>query len=258
MRDSPSSFLSRANAGFPPLNVCVKLLLFCIFAAPALGSTPLDSADDAYANGRFEEAKVEYLHLIQEHQYSPDLFYNLGNAWFRLSDFGRAILNYRRALVLDPNFSEAQANLKTSLKLAGNYAPPAARDKIDRYADYLPVLMSAAVWCAIFLFAIPWLFRKPAPSAIWIAGSSMVILAVATMILLIGTGKGEKDPTRGIVVESAADLKYGPAVSARPIESLRVGDTVKLISKRGEWTFCKARTGTVGWIPTQKVESLVP
>jgi variant SH3 domain-containing protein len=142
--------------------------------------------------------------------------------------------------------------------LAGNDELPTAWDKIDRYAVYLPVIMSVAIWSTIFLFAVPWLFRQRASSLIWIARSSTIFLALVTTVLVVGSGKGEKDPDRGIIVESAADLKYGPAMSARPIESLRVGETVKLLSKRGEWTFCKARTGAVGWIPTQKVESLVP
>jgi tetratricopeptide (TPR) repeat protein len=240
------------------LRYALTPLLIFIVTAPLLAAGPLDAANNDYANGKFEQAKVEYLHLIQQHQYSPELFYNLGNAWFRLGDFGRAILNYRRALLLDPNFPEAHANLRTSLKLVGSNTTPTTREKLELYADYVPVAISVAIWIAIFFFALRLLIHKPAPDFVWMAGVAAIILALSGIGLFIWVGKGAKDPERGIVVEAAADLKYGPAVSARPIESLRVGDPVKLISKRGEWTFCEAATGTVGWIPTQKIESLVP
>jgi tetratricopeptide (TPR) repeat protein len=252
----------RANGRYglqlPSLSFILSLLLLFIVRSPLLAAGPLDAANIDYENGKFEQAKVEYIHLIEQHKYSPELFYNLGNAWFRLGDFGRAILNFRRALLLDPNFPEAHANLRTSLKLAGNNTTQTAREKLELYADYLPVAVSVAIWIAIFFFALRLLIHKPAPDFVWMIGVAAIILAVSGIGLFIWVGKGAKDPERGIVVEAAADLKYGPAISARPIESLRVGDPVKLISKRGEWTFCEAATGTVGWIPTQKIESLVP
>src|ERR1700752_5083073 len=59
-------------------------------------------ANDEFAKGQFQHAIRDYEALVQAGQWSAPLFYNLGNAYYRIADFGRAILNYYRALVLDP------------------------------------------------------------------------------------------------------------------------------------------------------------
>ena len=89
-------------------------------ASVSFGETTWEAANGAYQNGKYEEAKVGYLQLVRAGQYSADLFYNLGNAWFKLGDQGRAILNYERALLLNPRLDEAAANLRTAFKIVGN------------------------------------------------------------------------------------------------------------------------------------------
>ena len=60
----------------------------------------------------FPQAIKGYESLVESRQWNPTLFYDLGNAYFRKGDSGRAILNYERALALDPNHAEARANLQ--------------------------------------------------------------------------------------------------------------------------------------------------
>src|SRR5438552_16860049 len=67
-------------------------------------------ANQDYAAGHFKEAIDEYESLVRSGQWSANLFYDLGNAYFRAGDFGRAILNYERALALEPRHPETQAN----------------------------------------------------------------------------------------------------------------------------------------------------
>ena len=118
----------------------------------AFGGTTWEAANTAYQNGKYEEAKVDYLQLADAGQYSADLFYNLGNVWFKLGDPGRAILNYQRALLLNPGLDEAGSNLRTVLKIVGNDDQPTFRDQIGAYADYFPLIASIAFW--IFAFSL--------------------------------------------------------------------------------------------------------
>src|SRR6202162_539489 len=111
-----------------------------------------EAANEAYRKGRFEEAKVDYLQLVRAGQVSADLFYNLGNVWFKLGDQGRAILNYQRALLLNPGLDEAESNLRSVLKIVGNDNQPTLRDQIGAYADQFPLIASIAFW--IFAFSL--------------------------------------------------------------------------------------------------------
>jgi tetratricopeptide (TPR) repeat protein len=225
---------------------------------PSFAGTSWEAANEAYQHGKYEEAKVDYLQLVDGGQYSADLFYNLGNVWFKLGDQGRAILNYERALMLNPQLDEAKSNLHTVLKIVGNDDQPTIRDQIGAYADYFPLIASIAFWTSVFSLFPAW--RKNGRSVVlWrrlcIVAGSIFFLSAAVSIWI---GPGAKDRRRALVVDSAADLKYGPAVSARSVESLQIGEQVQLISERGDWTFCRAGTGNLGWILTRKTERVIP
>src|SRR3982750_4886441 len=69
-------------------------------------------ANQAYAEARYDEAAAGYQELVRSGNWNATVFYNLGNAQYRLGNFGQAILNYERALALDPRHPEADANLR--------------------------------------------------------------------------------------------------------------------------------------------------
>ncbi len=99
------------NAGKLLVDLCGAVT--CTFlAASAFTQTDFDKANQEYAEGHFKEAIAGYETLVRSGPLSANLFYDLGNAYFRSSDFGRAILNYERALALERQHPEAAANLQ--------------------------------------------------------------------------------------------------------------------------------------------------
>jgi tetratricopeptide (TPR) repeat protein len=236
----------------------VLLGIMTVAVSQCLGNTRWNTANAAYAEGKFEQAKVDYVQLVDSREYSAELFYNLGNAWFKLGDQGRAILNYQRALILKPSFEEARVNLQTALKIVGNDDPKTIGDSLGAYADYFPVVASASFWAAIF--CLIGALRKRAPYAAFFGLVSIMagILFASSLAVCFWIGAGLKDSNRALVIESATDLKYGPAITARPVESLQIGQPISLISERGDWTFCRANTGNLGWILSRKAERVVP
>src|SRR6266511_5784597 len=96
--------------GYSPIFLSVTIWLFV--ATSAFAQTDFDKANQEYAQGHFTEAISGYQALVRAGQWSANLFYDLGNAYFRTGDFGRAILNYERALALERHHPEATANLQ--------------------------------------------------------------------------------------------------------------------------------------------------
>ena len=73
-------------------------------------------ADDAYEMKHYDKAISIYEALIKEEGATKQLYYNLGNAYFRANEIGKSILNYERALRLDPTDEDAKANLEFALR----------------------------------------------------------------------------------------------------------------------------------------------
>ena len=93
---------------------CIAFLLSALWAGSSLAQPNADftKANEEYAQGHFTEAISGYEALVRAGQWSANLFYDLGNAYFRTGEFGRAILNYERALALERHHPEATANLQ--------------------------------------------------------------------------------------------------------------------------------------------------
>src|SRR3954465_16005286 len=124
----------------------MKKLVWLFFTAMAFSAAGRVSAADenvfaranqAYTEARFQEAAEAYENLVQSGQWNANLFYDLGNAYYRLGNFGKAILNYERALALDPRHPEADANLRLAREEAR--ALEMRRDALERYISLATV-----------------------------------------------------------------------------------------------------------------------
>ena len=176
------------------------LLLPVCLISEAFGAPPAQADADAtftranadYAAGKFPSAIEGYESLVKSGQWNPSLFYNLGNAYFRTDDLGHAILNYERALALDPSQPEARANLALvrdrarALELQTGWAEEHL-DFLTR--DQYAWLATVAFWIAVAIAAGLY-FSKRRP-VVWIFAlllSGVIAVGAAIAVYLLETG----------------------------------------------------------------------
>src|SRR5436190_21532929 len=126
-----------------------------VVTSPGLAQSDADfaKANEEFAQGHFQEAIAGYEALVSAGQWNPNLFYDLGNAYFRTKDFGRAILNYERALALDRHHPEARANLQIARDEARALElRPTILERYLQFATINQYTIAAAVafWLGIF------------------------------------------------------------------------------------------------------------
>lgn len=96
-----------------PFKTIIATLALLILSLPAsFAATAVQQADSAYNKKNFQDALYYYQAAAEKDGVSSDLYYNMGNTYYRLGDLGHAVLNYRRALALDPSNEEARLNLE--------------------------------------------------------------------------------------------------------------------------------------------------
>ena len=96
-----------------PFKTIIATLALLILTLPAsFAATAVQQADSAYNKKNFQDALYYYQAAAEKDGVSSDLYYNMGNTYYRLGDLGHAVLNYRRALALDPSNEEARLNLE--------------------------------------------------------------------------------------------------------------------------------------------------
>ena len=213
-------------------------------------------ANQAYTEGRFQEAVDGYQGLVDAGHWSANLFYDLGNAWFRLGHFGRAILNYERALALDPRHPEATANLRLARDEAR--ALELRKDWVEQYAAmgaamHYSIVAAAAFW--FVLFAVTGLFfsrRRPAGHTVLIAGAALI--CALSIFALYTLENGAHGRALAIVTGKDIEARLATADNASSILALPAGSEIKILSERGDWIYAALPNDQQGWIPAQAVE----
>lgn len=236
------------------------LLMLCLVGL-ARGEELFDKANAAYDAGRFDEAAEGYEALLERDGPRVAVLQNLGSAYHRLGENGRAILAFERALLLDPGDPDLTANLKLVRDRAAVF-PAGVDDGWNRFASRL----SRRTWSWIELGGMTLL---PAAALGWLllrgrAGRGWMIPAAAGGVALAGLSVAALRTTatvvnRGIVVADPATLRISPFGTAEEKGSLMEGREVVLGQEKDGWFRVSVEgAASEGWIAKGEVEPLVP
>ncbi len=260
MRDFLSIFRVIRFCGF-----FAGCLLFCAVrsqAAPEAGTVRagFEKANQAYSRGDFKAAREAYTALVKTGARSANLFYNLANTDYRLGEKGPAILNYERALALEPGHPEAGANLallrgETGARIANPADLPLWQRALEWPREFagrwVAWIAAAAFWIAVFSFA-PLPGRRRVAIAWLPAVLGLAVLAWAGGAVAWEASRGAE----WIVTGSAVKAKTAPADSSKPTGTLPPGSEVRLLLESGEWLYVLLPDHSRGWIARSEAEPL--
>ena len=229
-----------------------------ILSASAQTDADFTRANQEYAQGHFKEAISGYEALVRGGQWSANLFYDLGNAYFRTGDLGHAILNYERALALEPHHPEATANLQIvrdearALELQQSWP--------ERYLQFASVnqfSIAAAIAFWLAAFAIVTLIFARRRSATLIAMLIFCLLVCAvSMYGVYALEGGSKGYGLAIVTGKDVQARLATADTANSVLALTPGSEIKILSTRGDWIYAALPNGLRGWIPAKNAEQV--
>src|SRR6266540_2028739 len=234
--------------------VCV----FLVSSVFAQSDAEFAKANQDYAQNNFKEAISGYETLVRSGQWTANIFYNLGNAYFRAGDFGRAILNYERALALERHHPEATANLQIARDEAHALElKPSWPERYLQFASVNQYSITAAVafWIAAFcLVALIFARRRSA---------TMITLVLVMLLVFAGAifaiWRLERGTTgRGFAIVTGKDVqaRLATADTAHSVLALPPGSEVKILSTRGDWIYAMLPNNLRGWIPAKNAEQV--
>ena len=242
------------------MNRFLRALLFVVCVAAASVNAAEGDAfvrgNAEYATGRFKEAAELYESAIATGESNAALFYNLGNAWYRTGDFGRAILSYQRVLALEPRHPEAAANLRIardkarSLELRKTWWEGiAARATTAHFT----VTGAIGFWVAAFAAAALLLRRRRSATALAVCVFGLVACAIGVAgAYVLETGTHGR--SLAIVTGNKVDARLATADNANTVLTLPPGSEIKIISTRGDWVYASLPNEQRGWIPAHAAE----
>ena len=215
------------------------------------GDDMFAKANTEFTAGYFKAAITDYSGVVQSGEWSANLFYDLGNAYFRDSDFGRAILNYERALQLDRNHPEADANLRIARDQT--HALELAPSPLEKYLNFagtklFTILAATLFWGTIILLILR--RRK----LLWMTVGLLLTAGCGWAVYKLENGT--RGPGVAVVVADKTEARVATADSAKSVLALPPGSEVVILQERGDWSYAALPNDQRGWISTKAVEKV--
>lgn len=237
-------------------------LLSCVSltsASAEKGDDQFALGNEAYAQGKYDEALSYYKGVLEQEGYSASLLYNMANTYYQKKDVGKAILHYERALYLDPGNTDIQANLDLARKDFGLITEPAP--DWQRFFDLLNLNWWAILASGAFgAFSLIYLLRGIRPGVLKGAPFKVISTVCILCFMVGGTGAAMqyKNMSRGVVTKDDARLLVSPFDSASSSASIKDGKIVQMAKSYKDYVLVKGRDGKSGWIKKTSVEPVVP
>lgn len=226
----------------------------------------LKEGNEAYIEGNFQEAVEIYEKLIKAGFCAGELFYNLGNAYYRVGDYKAAILNYEKAKLYMPDDENTQLNLELSQRYI--------QDKLESVPEFFFVkwgktftnLFSEKTWslfsiisffifltgAALFLFVRTHSLRKLA----FYLGILALIISITSFINAGNQFEKINDKSTAIVYSPSVTVKSSPNESGTDLFIIHEGLKVTITGSSSGWKEIKLSDGKVGWLPEETIEEI--
>jgi tetratricopeptide (TPR) repeat protein len=246
------------------LSHLICLLLGSAALGAAATTTPFEQANQHFKTGEFAAAARAYEQLLTTEGPRAAVFYNLGNSYQRLGQFGPAILAYERARLLSPRDPDLSVNLALARKAAAAFEEPGAHPRLDGLLNHLSCnewswLVAAAALALGGLTLV--CGAVPLPRR-WLRTSARVAAAMAGITIVTGAAalylrRGEH--TRGIVLSAAATVRLSPFDSAEALGTPGPGRSVRLGAHTGAFRYVEVpATHLRGWMADADVAAIIP
>jgi tetratricopeptide (TPR) repeat protein len=257
----------------------IKILLVILFAVQFIlvkqGKVYAQTDDDyknikkankAYVDEKFDSAVTIYEKIITKGYIAPELNYNLGNAYYRLGDYKRAILNYERALLLNPDDENTKANLELSQRFI--------QDKIDvvptffliRWLQAFVDMFSANTWSYINIFSFVlflvlitlFLFsgRVPIRKLSIYFGFLLIVISIISFYCAYSQDQKQSSHSTAIIFSPAVTVKSSPNKNGTDLFIIHEGLKVVITGESSGWKEIRLSDGKIGWLPAKTIEKI--
>jgi len=230
--------------------VVFLLFLFSLTVHAENASSAFDAANKLYEQGKFAEAAASYEKLIQSGQPSAAVLFNLGNAFLKSGQLGRAVAAYRKAAQITPRDPDLRANLEFARNQV--QGPTVVANRGQQFLSKLTVnewtlLASGAIWGWLLLLCAIQL--RP---ALRLTLRGCVIGFALAMVVLgscLGSALYENSLYQtAVVVMRDAPIHNGPLEESQNAFVAHDGAELRILDHKDEWLQVSAGPGRIGWL----------
>ncbi|QBA65250.1 tetratricopeptide repeat protein [Muriicola soli] len=245
------------------------LILLLIFISPfcrAQNDILFEEAAKAYNEGDYEQAIDNYRHVLDSGFHSANIYFNLGNAYYKLNEIGPSIYYYEKALLLDPNDNEIRNNLAYAQQMTIDDIEPMPQTAISRIVSRVMNILTFDQWSYtaigfmilfVLLYLAFYFSRYSDKKRLAFIGSMVCLFFAAMSVVLALMQYQDYNKTQPAIIFAAeSSVKEEPNDRSITLFNLHEGSKVYVEETLQDWHKIKIADGKNGWIPASDLREL--
>lgn len=242
------------------------LLAMICFGGTSAKAVTKNNADTEYQKGNYQQAIRDYEEILKNGE-SAEIYFNLGNAYYRTDNITKAVLNYERARLLSPgdddiNFNLQFARSKTIDKITPEsemffvtwYKSLVNFTSVDNWAKTgILCIVMALLLVLLYLFGPQLMLRKIG----FFGGLAFFVIFLLSNLFAFQQKQALDNRTGAIIISPSVNIKKTPAKNSADQFVLHEGTRVDIIDKgMTDWRCIRVGDGREGWIETKAIEEI--
>jgi len=242
------------------------LLLLICFSVSGQNEALFSEASKAYNGGNYENAIQNYLEILENGQHSAEVYFNLGNSYYKLNQIAPSIYYYEKALLLRPNDSEIKNNLAYAQNMtldAIDEMPETGLSKIKKnltgFLSFDQWAKTAVIFMILFvlLYIAFYYFRYSTRKRIaFIASLVSLFIAIVSVIFAFVQFSDFTSDRPAIVFSEEIAIRSEPNDRSQEVFTLHEGTKVNVLDELNEFQKIKIADGKTGWVPKESIRVL--
>ena len=246
------------------MKTILSLFLFSCSFLSSFAVTKVE-ADALYEQENYAAAAAAYDSILKEDGIAAEIYYNLGNCYYKQDEIPLAVLNYERALLLDPGDGDIRANLALARgKTTDKVVPPSEMFFVTWWRD-LTNSMSIDAWATwgivafvlMLLGVLAYMFtsRLWARKAGFYGATVCLLVALIANLAAVSQHIGMQRRSTAIIMSPVVTVKSSPSVTSTDLFLIHEGSKVEILdNSMKEWMEVKFEEGKQGWVPVAALE----
>ncbi len=244
--------------------IALLLLLVPVCMAAQQPDSLFAEGNRFYGSGAYQDAVTRYEALVASGHANASVYYNLGNAHYKLQDLASAILYYEKARKLDPADPDIEANLNFVNLGITDRIQPLPEFFIESWWRGLVFSQTLTMWSVLAVIA--WLlafallaaylyaYRPRLKRAAFYGGVAVMVVALSLLAVAYTQHRIQTDHRDAVVFRGKVPVKSAPAEGEKTLFVIHEGTKVRIADEVNDWIKVTLPNGNEGWIESAVVK----
>lgn len=246
--------------------ILILALIIGSFSYAQASNELFSKANDFYKNGQYTNAIQLYLNIEKSGLESDDLFFNLGNSYYKLNKVAPSIYYYEKALKLNPMHQDASNNLVFAKRMTIDIIEDLPKTFLQRFSSNVIQKLTYNTWAILavtasflvaFIFLLYYFSSSPKRKLFYF---NITIFAcfvmVVTVLFAYSNYKTTQKSRSAIIFAQKSEIKNSPSLDGEEVFELHEGTKVTILDELSNWKKIKLADGKIGWVNTADLKEI--